>query len=75
MQNLLNSSKNWREKVKKVLSGNNEVTIESVQELVKEGESLNIDEENYLAQLRNKLNKAIDFQDQCRVLKTSPQEK
>lgn len=65
-QNLLNKSKQWREKAKKVLSANSDVKIETVQELVYEGENSNIDEEAYLNQLRLKLNKALEIQEQCK---------
>lgn len=75
MQSLLSTSKSWREKTKKTLSISNESTVENVQNLLKEGESLNIDSDSYLSQLRSKLNKIHDFQENCKLMRTSPLEK
>lgn len=74
MQNLVNSSKQWKEKVKKVLSGSNE-GIETLKELIRVGESLNIEDDGYLNQLRSKLNRSLDFQDQSKVIRTASHEK
>ena len=75
MQALLNASKIWREKTKKVLSVNSEMTIENVQALLREGESLSIDEDTYLNQLRSKLTKIVDFQENCKLMKNATSEK
>ena len=60
MQNLLNGSKAWRDRAKKVLaSGDN--NVEAMQELLKEAESFKVDEECYVAQLRNKVAKLLEI--------------
>ena len=62
MQNLLNCSKLWREKAKKVLASSDN-NVELMQDLLKEAEGFLIDEECYVAQLRNKVNKLLEIRD------------
>ena len=73
MQNLLAGSKTWRDKAKKVLASGDSKVLD-MQELLKEAEGFKVDEECYLAQLRNRVNKVLESKDFVKSKKKSTAE-